>query len=112
MLGVLNYINLFIFTMSSAFQIVEYVSSRSDRLNAWTQKTISGNKVVTRKLTANDFRNVKMSLMNMAQHRECYTNSQHRPSEDCWRLPTYDPRGNYIMDYDSEDYEEQVQLCK
>ena len=72
-----------------------------------------------------DFKKLQISLINMAQHRECINTNQmmrgNRPQRasnssdvdgNCWRLPAYNENGDYIEEYDSVDYEENAKMSK
>jgi len=90
-----------IFRMKSNEHIVNFLQKRNNR-DAWTEKTIVDDKVQSRVLTKEDFQKIRISLMNMSQHRECisHPNTNRRPTQDCWKMPLFD--GNeYDIDYDS-----------
>ena len=67
-----------------------------------------------------DFKKLQISLINMAQHREC-TKQMRGPQRastssdvdgNCWRLPAYNENGDYIGEYDYEDYDENAKMSK
>jgi len=89
-----------IFRMKSNEHIVNFLQKRNNR-DAWTEKTIVDDKVQSRVLTKEDFQKIRISLMNMSQHRECISDpkTNKKPTQDCWKMPLFDGK-EYQTDYD------------
>jgi len=98
---------LTMFELKQNAKIVDFLTKRSAE-RTWTEKSVVQNKVVSRPLDEADFAKIKISLLNMAQHRECYNDKRHQRSEKCWNLPSFDNYDQYETDYDSSDYQEVV----
>merc|ERR1712136_278624 len=82
------------FDLKQNAEIVDMLTKRSAE-RTWTEKTIVENKVESRALKEADFSKIKISLLNMAQHRECYNDKRHQRSEKCWNLPSFDNYDQY-----------------
>ena len=59
------------FDLKQNAEIVDFLTKRSAQ-RTWTEKSIVENKVVSRALDEADFSKIKISLLNMAQHKECF----------------------------------------
>ena len=63
------------FELKQNAKIVEFLTKRSAE-RTWTEKSIVENEIIARPLDETDFSKIKISLLNMAQHRECYNNTK------------------------------------
>ena len=99
--------------MKDASKIIRFLMKRQhlDRNNAWNVTELVDGTVESHALTAADFKQLEISLINMAQHRECYESPDHPISPNCWKMPSFDEHGSYEYDYD-EEYNEVIQFCK
>jgi predicted GTPase len=96
--------------MKNTDAVVEFLTARANNKGEepWTAKDIVDGKVVSRNLQRADYEKVQMNLLNMAQHRECYTSEDHTPSDKCWPLPLFDKFGQYEVEYDYDTFEETI----
>ena len=65
------------FQLKENDKIVDFLKKRSAE-KTWTEKSLVQNKVVSRPLKEADFSKIKISLLNMAQHRECYNDKRFK----------------------------------
>ena len=84
---------------------------KRDPSQAWNITEIVDGEVQSSMLIGSDFKKMEISLINMAQHRECYESETHPISEDCWRMPVFTNNGQYDYEYD-DSYNEVVKYCK
>ena len=61
--------------MKNNAKIVQFLVKRTNE-RAWTHKSLVQNKVKTRQLEKSDFSKIKVSLLNLAQHKECITSKR------------------------------------
>ena len=61
----------------------------------------------TNPLTRADLAQIKISLLNMSQHKECISNEKRTPTDKCWKMPK-----DYDSYYDEETFDYQLTFGK
>ena len=56
-----------------------YKPDKRNSIENWQRKSLKNSRIVSKSIETSDFQKIRVSLLNMAQHRECYS-SENPPS--------------------------------